>query len=96
VSKGGVDADACEPRPEARAALELAEVLVGLDVGLLHDLFDVAFVAHDRANGPVEAAVVATHDQLVELGLPRQNAAHHLLVAEPVGAWKDRRHHVAT
>ena len=59
---------------------------VGIDVGLLHHVLDVAIVAQDRADRPVEPLVVAAHQNLVE----RDVAAAHPVDDGFVGQLGDR------
>jgi hypothetical protein len=65
----------------------LIEVDEGVDVGLLHHVFDVAFVVHHRAGHPVDALVVPAHQDLEQRAVPGSNALDDL----PVG--HRRGHH---
>ena len=80
-----IDGDASEPGAEGGAAGELIQVLVGADVGGLHDLFGEGVVAGDGAGGAIEALVVAAHDDFKERRLAVEDAAHDLFVAQHAG-----------
>ena len=80
---GFVDGDAREPRGQLRAAVELAQVRVGVDPGLLHDVFGLALVEHDGPRRAVEPLVVAAHEDLEQRRLPRQDQLDHLRVRQP-------------
>ena len=96
TGQGFVYGDAGEPGGEGRAGGELVEVLVGADVGVLHDVFGFAVVVEDGASDAVEALVVAAHEDLVERGLSCADAVDDLFVGEAFGLgffWSQGRYH---
>jgi hypothetical protein len=64
-------------------------VLIGADVGGLHDVLGLRIVASDGAGGAVEALVVAAHDDLKERGFAGEHAADDLFIAEGAGGSGD-------
>ena len=88
-----VHRDSREPRGELRAAVELTQVAVRVDVGLLHDVLGLAFVPEDGPSGAVEPLVVAPHQHLEERRLAGQNTGDHLLVREQGPAFEHPRVH---
>ena len=61
---------------------ELIEMLKGVDVGVLHDVFNVAIALSDRADGADRGGVVAPHDDLVQRRLSGANAFDDFFVGE--------------
>jgi hypothetical protein len=82
TGQGFVDGDASEPGGKQRASGELVEVLVGADVGVLHDVLGLGVVAEDGAGHAVEALVVAAHEDLIESGVSSFDAIDDLVVSE--------------
>jgi hypothetical protein len=80
-----VYSDAGEPGGEGRTGGELVEMLVGADVGVLHDVLSFAVVVEDGAGDAVEALVVAAHEDLVKCGLSCADAVDHLFIGEAFG-----------
>ena len=70
-----VDDDAREPRRDGRVAAELADMAIRGYISLLQRILGAAVVLEDRARGPVEAPVVASHQR----GERGRVAALHLL-----------------
>jgi len=64
-------------------SLELAQVDVGIDVGLLHHVLGLAIVARDRARRAIEPLVVAAHEQLEHRGVAVEDRLDDILVALP-------------
>ena len=96
AGQGFVNGDAGEPGGEGGTRGELVEVLVGADVGVLHDVLGFAVVVKDGAGDAVEALIVAPHEDLVERGLSCTDAVHHLFVGEAFGSrfvWSQGRFH---
>ena len=62
---------------------------IGVDVGQLHHVLDVAIVAQDRANRSIEPLVVATHEDFVEGGVAAAHAIDDGFVGE---LGRGRRH----
>ena len=91
-----VDGDARQPGGERRAAFEVAQVGVGVEISGLHGVLDLGLVAQDGADGAVEALVVTTHDQLEELGIAGQDAIDHLLVGPGLVLFQARGHRHGT
>ena len=56
-----VSGDAIEPSREARARLELGEVLIGTNKGLLGQLNRVILIVYDRLRDPDHAPLIAFH-----------------------------------
>jgi hypothetical protein len=75
-----VDGDPRQPGREAGRAIELTQVCVGIHVGLLHHVFGFVLVPHDRPGRPVDALVVAAHQQFEQRGVARE----HLLNDEGI------------
>ena len=68
--------------------IEAVEMLVGADVGLLHDVLGVGVIAEDRADGAVDALVVPPHQQLETRRLAGADAAD--TVRSERWAWTSR------
>jgi hypothetical protein len=57
---------------------------IGRDVGLLHDVFDLALVLHDRPGYSIDAAVVPAHQHFEERRIAREHPFDDLLVRQRV------------
>jgi hypothetical protein len=75
-----VNGDAGEPRRERGPPRELVEVQVRVQVGLLHHVLGVRFVAQDGAGDAEETLVVPAHQNLEEPFVSGLDAAHELFV----------------
>jgi hypothetical protein len=73
-----VDGDVGQPGGEPLRLLELREVRIGANVGVLQDVLGLALVAQERAQDAKKALVVAAHDQLEEGRLAAQDAPDQL------------------
>ena len=82
TGQGFVDGDAGEPGGKLGAPGELVEVLVGADVGVLHDVLGLGVVAEDGAGHAVQTLVVAAHEDLIERGVSGFDAVDDLVVGE--------------
>ena len=85
TSKSLVDGDARQPGGEGSAGGELAEVRVGANVGVLHDVFGFGVAVQNGSGDAIEALVVAAHDDLVQGGFSRPDAVDDLFVCEAFG-----------
>jgi hypothetical protein len=77
-----VNRDPRQPRRKLGSPIELPEVKVGVDVCLLHDVFRLILVFHDRTRGPVDPLVVAPHQDFIESGLSVEDPRDDVFVAE--------------
>jgi hypothetical protein len=65
-----------------RSLLELVKVREGVDVGLLHHVFDLVFVFHDGPRGAVEPLIVAAHEDFEQRAIAGANALHDVRVGQ--------------
>src|SRR5262245_236398 len=77
-----MNGDFRQPRREPGSAVELAQMKVGVDIRLLHDVFRLVLVPDDRASGTIDPLVMAPHQDFVEGGLPFENPRNDVFVAE--------------
>jgi len=77
-----VHRDPREPGAERRPSRELIEVRERPDVGLLNHVLRLGVVPEDRADGAIDALVVAAHEDLEQRGIAGAHPLHHLLVGE--------------
>src|SRR5262249_40597890 len=73
------------------ATLELVEVLERAHPRVLRHVLGLAVVADDRPRDPVEALVVAAHEELEERGLAGADAGDDVLVSEGARRGNGRR-----
>src|SRR5947209_1645555 len=72
-----VDGDAVQPRDEVRALLEIAQLAVGAQESLLHDVVGIMFISSHAIGHPKHRFGV-TLDQLPEgVGIAGSGPAHH-------------------
>ena len=71
--EGFVQHDACHPGRKPRALLELVQVREGVEVRLLHDVFDFGLVVDDRPRRAIELLVVPAHEDLEQRPLAGEN-----------------------
>ena len=60
---------------------------IGVDVGLLHHIFNFIVFAENGANGPVETLIVTAHENLVERHVTREHARDDGFVGELIGSF---------
>lgn len=75
-----MNGDAREPGCKRRAALELSQVLVGANVGILHDVFGFGVVTEDRPHHAVKTLVIAANQNFVERRLSGQDSFDNVFV----------------
>jgi hypothetical protein len=81
----------CQPRGEPGPSLELTEVTIGIDVGLLNGVLGVRVVLENGTDGAVETLVVAAHEDLEEMNVPSSDSNHDFLVCQRTGLKKGNR-----
>src|SRR5262249_20233657 len=88
-----VDADAQQPRGEASAARELPEPGEGQDVGLLHQLLDLALFRDEGADGALGALVAPPPHQPEGLDVPAQDPGDEVTLggAGLLDRWRKRQ-----
>ncbi len=79
-----VDGDAVEPGRKGRVALEVDELAVGLDEGVLYDVHGFVAVAQHAEGDGEEAPLVRDHELLKSVGVAGLGLVDEILVAGPI------------
>jgi len=87
-----VNGDAREPSRKACLGPKLREVRERLDVRLLHHVLGIGLAAKDGPRGAIEASVVTTNEDFVELSFARKDALDDGFVGSELGALGVHRH----
>jgi hypothetical protein len=80
-----VDHDARQPRGKPGAFGKLRQVPERVEVGLLHDVFALGLVLHNRPRHPINPLVVPAHQLLEQRTLACADPGNQPLVAERRG-----------
>jgi len=76
-----MNSNSSKPCGELCAILEISQVLIGANVGILHDIFRFGIVAQDGPRHTIEPLIVTAHDQFVESRFPGQDPPYEFKIA---------------
>src|SRR5581483_2453715 len=79
--------DARQPGDELGAPFKAGQILIGANIGVLHDILGFGIVAKYGPRHPVKPLIVPAHQQLVQGGLALQDPLDDLLIA-PILAFR--------